>query len=101
MESGQWVSLYEVCLVLLTFTFQSMIAELIFASLLVGGAGTAILAHETQSECREVASTLPPKHPSGARCPVRPPGGDEIVEAAILALPEPEDKDFRTLPNSL
>ena len=38
---------------------------------------------------------------SGARCPVRPPGVDEAIQMVIQATPDPDEKDFRTLPNSL
>ena len=38
---------------------------------------------------------------SGARCPVRPPGVDETIQMVIQATPDPDEKDFRTLPNSL
>jgi hypothetical protein len=37
---------------------------------------------------------------SGAKCPMRPRNVDETVQAIILAT-DPDEKDFRTLPNSL
>ena len=32
---------------------------------------------------------------------MRPPGEDEAIQMVIQATPDPDEKDFRTLPNSL
>jgi len=37
---------------------------------------------------------------SGGKCPVRPRNVEETMQAMILAI-DPDEKDFRTLPNSL
>ena len=66
-----------------------------------GGGGMIFLANDTRVQCEEVAAQLPPTEPSGAKCPVRPPGVDQAIDAVLLAVPDVEDKDFRTLPNSL
>ena len=66
-----------------------------------GGGGMFFLANDTRVQCEEVAAQLPPTEHSGAKCPVRPPGVDQAIDAVLLAVPDVEDKDFRTLPNSL
>ena len=66
-----------------------------------GGLGVAFVANDTQNECNDVAAQLPPQQHSGARCPMRPPGVEEIVDAVIMSAPDVSDRDFRTLPNSL
>ena len=113
-----------------------MLAEFIFAGLVVGGLGVAYVANDTETTCKDEASKLPPtvpapcsslatvalarwrcahclalppacpfarppQPPSGARCPVRPPDADEAISAILLAMPDPDEKEFRTLPNSL